>query len=88
MLTMIDKITTPDRYTVEFALNTPYFEFPRVLGTIQAKVAPKEAFDTLAEKPVGTGPLKLAQFVPGESAVALSCGRGPLFRDRSLRCRR
>src|SRR3989442_952655 len=55
MLTMIDKTPPPDRSPVEFALNTPYFEFPRVLGTIQAKVAPKEAFDTLAEKPVGTG---------------------------------
>jgi peptide/nickel transport system substrate-binding protein len=66
MLTTIDKISTPDRYTVEFALNTPYFEFPKVLGTIQAKVAPKEALDTLAEKPVGTGPFKLAQFVPGD----------------------
>ena len=66
MLTMIESISTPDRYTVEFTLNTPYFEFPKALATIQAKIAPPEAFDSLSEKPVGTGPFKLAQFIPGD----------------------
>jgi peptide/nickel transport system substrate-binding protein len=66
MLTMIESMSAPDRHTVEFTLNTPYFEFPKALGTIQAKVAPKETLDSLAEKPGGTGPFKLVQFIPGD----------------------
>jgi peptide/nickel transport system substrate-binding protein len=66
MLAVIETIAAPDKYTVEFGLNAPYAEFPTVLGTIQAKIVPRDLVDSLAKSPVGTGPFKLAEFVQGD----------------------
>lgn len=66
MLAVIESVNAPDRYTVEFVLNAPYAEFPTVLGTIQAKVVPRDLVDSLSKTPIGTGPFKLAEFVQGD----------------------
>ena len=64
-LSMVQSITAIDRYTVEFVLSSPYAELPATLGTVHMKIAPKDLLGTLGEKPVGTGPFKFAEFVPG-----------------------
>jgi peptide/nickel transport system substrate-binding protein len=64
-ISMVKSITALDRYTVEFALNSPYAELPTALGAIHMKIAPKDLLGTLADKPVGTGPFKFVEFVPG-----------------------
>ncbi|MBI3967743.1 MAG: hypothetical protein HY329_19055, partial [Chloroflexi bacterium] len=65
-LAVIQGITAPDANTVELMLNTPYSELPKAVGAIQAKIAPKDSFGSLSEKPVGTGPFKFAELVVGD----------------------
>jgi peptide/nickel transport system substrate-binding protein len=64
-ISMVESINAPDRYTVEFGLSSPYANLPTALGAIHMKIAPKELLGTLGEKPVGTGPFKFVELVPG-----------------------
>jgi len=65
LISMVQQVTALDPYTVEFSLSSPYAELPKALGTIQMKIAPRDLLGSLAEKPVGTGPFKFAELVPG-----------------------
>ncbi len=59
--------TRLDRYTVEFKLKEPLGSFPinLVMGIVQAGSGAANA-----RAPIGTGPYRLAEFVPDDRVVA------------------
>ena len=59
-------VTARDPYTVEFTLKTPLASFPinLVMGIVQAGSG-----DANTRSPIGTGPYKLAEFVPDDRLV-------------------
>lgn len=63
---MVEKIDVVDKYTVRFNLSIPYASFPDIFGTRQVRIVPKDAADTLATKPIGTGPFVFKSFAPGD----------------------
>lgn len=67
LISMVQQVSAIDPYTVELALSSPYAELPKAVGAIQMKIAPKDLLGTLSEKPVGTGPFKFREIVPGSS---------------------
>jgi peptide/nickel transport system substrate-binding protein len=68
----VDRIETPDKYTVKvFAKDPPYLFYPdAVQGTfiIHKDYFEKVGLDTFIKQPVGTGPWKLTKFTPSVSA--------------------
>lgn len=68
-----DSIETPDDTTVTFHLNTPDTTFIKLLSTATTSIVDEEEFpaDKLLDDDavVGSGPLKLSQYKPGEQAV-------------------
>lgn len=65
-LQVIETMEAVDRHTVRFMLGIPYAGFAEVLGERQAKILPRDRLDTLTTAPVGTGPFKFKEFVPGD----------------------
>lgn len=63
---IVDSIETPDKYTVVFKLKIPYSGFADILGDRQTRIVPKDKLDSIATKPVGTGPFELVDFKPGD----------------------
>ncbi len=55
--------------TIAFHLKFPVFHFPYVLATVAGYIVPKEAVEYYGEwfgyNPVGTGPFRLLEWVPG-----------------------
>src|SRR5690349_7879981 len=68
-----DSIEAPDDTTVTFHLNTPDTTFLKLLSTATTSIVDEDTFpaDGLLDddKVVGSGPLKLSQYKPGEQAV-------------------
>ncbi|GAA1917152.1 ABC transporter substrate-binding protein [Nocardioides marmoribigeumensis] len=68
-----DSIETPDDTTVTFHLNTPDTTFLKLLSTATTSIVDEDVFpaDKLLDddKVIGSGPLKLSQYKPGEQAV-------------------
>jgi ABC-type transport system substrate-binding protein len=63
-----------DKRNVRFTFNSPFLDFPRLMGTsnvcgaawvVPAKYYQKVGKDGYANKPIGAGPYKLASQVPG-----------------------
>ena len=66
---MIESVKKIDKYTVQITLNRPFSEFPNLIGGVfQGRIGPRDVTD-LNKKPIGTGPFKLVEFVPGEHAT-------------------
>lgn len=63
---VVDRIEVVDRTTVTFTLKQPYGGFAEILGDRQARILPRDKFDTMATAPVGTGPFKFKSFRPGD----------------------
>jgi peptide/nickel transport system substrate-binding protein len=66
---IVDSIETPDKYTIVFKLKIPYSGFADILGDRQTRIVPKDKLDSIATKPVGTGPFELTEFKPGDRIV-------------------
>ena len=60
---VVKSISAPDARTVVFELNKPQAPFLSNLAYGWAAIVPKEAVDTLRDKPVGTGPFKVVEWV-------------------------
>jgi peptide/nickel transport system substrate-binding protein len=57
-----------DEYTVRFELNRPLGDFPYSLNTYQAAILPADWPGDFAKNPIGTGPFRLVNYVPKQSA--------------------
>ncbi|MDI6894785.1 MAG: ABC transporter substrate-binding protein [Bacillota bacterium] len=73
----IKEMKAPDAYTVQFTLSGPNAAFLDVVVTTNGGYIPsKKAFETLGDKfarePVGTGPFKYQEWVPGQRFVMVA----------------
>jgi len=64
-ISMIERIETPDKYTVKFYLSFPYAPF---LGAAAQHIVPKHVVESVGEKefgrkPVGSGPFTLKEWI-------------------------
>lgn len=64
--TIVDtiEITAPD--TIVFKLQFPYAGFAELFGDRQARILPRDKFDTMASAPIGTGPFMFKSYMPGD----------------------
>lgn len=63
----IKEIKAPDPYTIIFVLSEPYADFITNLAHVWASIVPKEVIEkngNLMQVAIGTGPYKLAKWVP------------------------
>lgn len=65
-LGVIEGMEAVDRHTVRFVLNAPYSAFPAVLTSYYARIMPRDAFGQATTKPIGTGPFKFVEHLPGD----------------------
>ncbi len=64
-LNAIDSIATPDQYTVQFKLKSPFGVFPTKLATTYQAILPVEGVDRATNemrKPIGTGPFQFVEW--------------------------
>src|SRR5659263_70197 len=66
---VIQAVTAPDARTAVFELKQAQTAFLSNLAYGWAAIVPKEAVDTLRDKPVGTGPFKLTEWVKDGSVT-------------------
>lgn len=52
--------------TVKFTLEGPFADFPAVMSGTFSRIVPRDASENLNQKPVGTGPFKYKEWVPGQ----------------------
>ena len=63
----VNRVEKVDDYTVSFRLDTPSADLDSVLGATQARIVPRDrTTEQLAQDALGTGPFKLAEFLPGD----------------------
>jgi peptide/nickel transport system substrate-binding protein len=63
-----DGVTKVDDHTVRFVLTRPVGDFPYTLYTYQAGILPADWPGDFAKNPIGTGPFRLAKYVPKQTA--------------------
>lgn len=66
---IIDKMEAVDDRTVRFTLKIPYSPFPALFAGYQARILPHDKLDTLTTEPVGSGPFKFVELLPGDRLV-------------------
>jgi peptide/nickel transport system substrate-binding protein len=66
---VIEKMEATDDHTLRFVLKIPYAPFPTLFAGYQAKIVPKDNIDKLTTQPVGTGPFKFVEYLPGDRLV-------------------
>lgn len=62
----IKSVTAEGAGTVKFVLDGPFAEFPAIMSGTFSRVVPRDASENLNQKPVGTGPFKFGEWVPGQ----------------------
>jgi peptide/nickel transport system substrate-binding protein len=69
-------IDTPDDYTVVFRFREPYAPLLRRLDVVEAPIIPRHVYENsdilknpANNRPVGTGPFKFVEYVPGDRVV-------------------
>ena len=63
------KIEALDKYTVRFTLSIPYSAWPAITASFQAAILPRDGFDTITTKPIGSGPYKFVSYDPNGSMI-------------------
>ena len=65
----IDEVIVKDDYTVVFKLTGPYADLALQLGNTFSRIIAKENVEDIANKPIGSGPFVLKEYVPGSKAI-------------------
>ena len=69
----IEGLVALDQYTLQITLSQPYAPFIQMLGTVPARVVPREEIERLGDafsrQPIGTGPFRFVQWVTGQEIV-------------------
>ena len=68
-LSIVSAIEAIDPMTVRFTLSIPYAEMPALVGSYESFILTESAADTLTTHPVGTGPFRLVEYLPGDHMV-------------------
>ncbi|MFZ5436713.1 MAG: ABC transporter substrate-binding protein [Bacillota bacterium] len=63
---VVEKVEKLDELTVRITLKEPNAPFLSNLAAVSGAIVPKEAVDTLKDKPVGTGPFKYVDWTTGQ----------------------
>ena len=77
----IKQVVAKDKYTVVIELEGPYADLPVQLSTQFARIVAKENIDKIEREPIGSGPFKLKEYVPGSKAVLI---RNPDYFEKGL----
>jgi peptide/nickel transport system substrate-binding protein len=80
-LSMVEKVEAIDPLTVRFTLTIPYAGFQDIFAERQLRIVAKDQIDTLATKPVGTGPFRFKSWSPGDR---LELERNPDYYEAGL----
>ena len=68
-LGMIETMEAVDSHTLRITLKQPYAAFPAIVAANQAKILPRDRLETIATEPVGTGPFRFIEYLPGDRIV-------------------
>lgn len=77
----IKEVVVKDDHTVVFKLEGPYADLALQLGNTFARIIAKENVDDISNKPIGSGPFILKEYVPGNKAVLV---RNPDYFEKGL----
>ena len=68
-IAMVDRVEATSPTEVVFHLAYPFAEFPEQLAHYQARIMPEGKMGQMATDPIGTGPYRLEDYIPGERTV-------------------
>lgn len=77
----IDEILVKDDHTVVFKLKGPYADLALQLGNTFSRIIAKENLEDIANKPIGSGPFILKEYIPGNKAILV---RNPNYFEKGL----
>jgi len=77
----IKEVVAKDDHTVVFKLKGPYADLALQLGNTFSRIIAKENLDDIANKPIGSGPFILKEYVPGNKAILV---RNPNYFEKGL----
>jgi peptide/nickel transport system substrate-binding protein len=65
-LDIVAKIEAVDPMTVRFTLKIAYADMPALVGCYESFIMTESAIDTLTTHPIGTGPFRFVDYLPGD----------------------
>jgi peptide/nickel transport system substrate-binding protein len=77
----IKEIVVKDDHTVVFKLKGPYADLALQLGNTFSRIIAKENLEDIANKPIGSGPFILKEYIPGNKAILV---RNPNYFEEGL----
>ena len=77
----IKEIVVKDDHTVVFKLKGPYADLALQLGNTFSRIIAKENLEEIANKPIGSGPFILKEYIPGNKAILV---RNPNYFEDGL----
>jgi len=66
---LIEKMKALDDKTVHFELAIPYSDFAALFSGYQARIVPRDHIDSLTTEPIGSGPFRFVEYLPGDRLV-------------------
>jgi peptide/nickel transport system substrate-binding protein len=80
-LGILDKMEAADKHTVRFTLKIPYSAWSAITSNFAASIVPRDGADTLATRPIGSGPYKFVDYAPERGMTLL---RNPDYFDPGI----
>lgn len=70
VMSYLESVERVDEYTARFNLSSPNADLVAAIGTPQARIVCRDqTFEQLTTEPMGTGPYRLVEFVPGDHSL-------------------